>query len=288
MNDPRTLLRRYGLAPRKSLGQNFLVVPSVLAHIAAQADLGPQDTVLEVGAGLGTLTAELAQRAGRVIAVETDSNLIPILHRELAPFENITTVHGDILKLDPAHLLDVEADPVLPQWGERLPNYHVVANLPYYITAAVMRHLLEADVRPASLVVTVQREVAVRMAAKPDEMSLLAVSVQFYGQLRICMRLKRGVFFPAPDVESAVVRIDTHADPPVPVTDVAGFFRVVRAGFAQRRKQLRNTLSTTLKIPAAGVETALNAVHVDPKRRAETLSLEEWGRIANSLPTARS
>ena len=283
MNDPRTLLRQYGLSPRKSLGQNFLVVPSVLAQIAAQAELGPDDTVLEIGAGLGTLTAELAQRAKHVIAVETDPNLLPILHQELAPFENITIVHGDILKLDPAQLLGVNSAPTLPRWGNRIPNYHVVANLPYYITAAVMRHLLEADIRPASLVVTVQREVAVRMVAKPDEMSLLAVSVQLYGQPRICMRLKRGVFFPAPDVESAVVRIDTSDDPPIPITDVEGFFRIVRAGFAQRRKQLRNTLSTTLKVPAAEVVGALNAVDIDPRRRAETLSLEEWGKVTNAL-----
>ena len=283
MDDPRALLRRYGLSPRKSLGQNFLVVPSVLAQIAAQAELGPADTVLEVGAGLGTLTAELAARAGRVIAVETDPKMVHVLHQELASFKNISIVHSDILKLDPTEVLGVDPSPVMPLWGERLPHYHVVANLPYYITAAVMRHLLEATARPTSIVVTVQREVATRMVAAPGKMSLLAVSVQFYGRPRVCMRLKRGIFYPAPDVESAVVRIDSYENPPVPVTDVADFFRVVRAGFAQRRKQLRNTLAAVLRIPAKDIAAALVAVAVDPTRRAETLSLTEWGRVANAV-----
>ncbi len=282
-NDPRALLRHYGLAPRKSLGQNFLVEPTAPACIAALAELTPSDTVIEVGAGLGTLTAALAQCAGRVIAVETDPHLVAILHQELAAFDNVAIVHGDILDLDPAALLDVPPALVMPLWGTRLPHYHVVANLPYYITAAVMRHLLEATVRPARMVVTVQREVAARMIAVPDEMSVLAVSVQFYGQPRIGMRLKRGAFFPTPDVESAVVRLDLHDAPPVPVTDVAEFFRVVRAGFAQRRKQLRNTLAASLHLPAEDVVAALASVDVDATRRAETLTLDEWGRVTGAL-----
>jgi 16S rRNA (adenine1518-N6/adenine1519-N6)-dimethyltransferase len=281
--DPRALLRHYGLTPRKSLGQNFLVEPTAPARIAALAELTPSDTVIEVGAGLGTLTAALAARAGRVIAVETDPHLVAILHQELAAFDNVAIVHGDILDLDPAVLLEVPPAPVMPLWGTCLPHYHVVANLPYYITAAVMRHLLEATVRPARMVVTVQREVATRIVAVPDEMSVLAVSVQFYGQPRIGIRLKRGVFFPTPDVESAVVRLDLHETPPVPVMDVAEFFRVVRAGFAQRRKQLRNTLSANLHLPVADVAAALVSVGVEATRRAETLTLAEWGRVTGVL-----
>lgn len=280
---PRALLRHYGLSPRKSLGQNFLVDPATPARIAALAELTAADTVIEVGAGLGTLTAALAARAGRVIAVETDPHLVAILHQELVAFDNVAIVHGDILDLDPAALLDVAPAPVMPLWGTRLPHYHVVANLPYYITAAVIRHLLEAAARPIRMVVTVQREVAERMVAVPDEMSVLAVSVQFYGQPRIGMRLKRGVFFPAPDVESAVVRIDLHETPPAPVTDVAEFFRVVRAGFAQRRKQLRNTLAASLRLPAENVVTALASVGIDAARRAETLTVQEWGAAAGAL-----
>lgn len=282
-DDPRALLRHYGLTPRKSLGQNFLVEPTAPSRIAALAELTPSDTVIEVGAGLGTLTTALAARAGRVIAVETDPHLAAILHQELAALDNVAIVHGDILDLDPATLLDVSPAPVMPLWGTRLPHYHVVANLPYYITAAVMRHLLEATVRPARMVVTVQREVAARMVAVPDEMSVLAVSVQFYGQPRLGMRLKRGAFFPPPEVESAVVRLDLHATPPVPVADVADFFHVVRAGFAQRRKQLRNTLAASLNLPAEDVVAALARVGVDATRRAETLTLAEWGRVTEAL-----
>ncbi len=282
-DDPRALLRQYGLTPRRALGQNFLVDPAAPARIAALAGLTRDDTVLEVGAGLGTLTAALAAHAGRVIAVETDPHLVAILQQELAAFQNVTIVHGDILDLDPAALLDVASPPLMPLWGTRLPHYHVVANLPYYITAAVIRHLLEATVRPARMVVTVQREVAERIVAVPDEMSVLAVSVQFYGQPRIGMRLKRGAFFPAPDVESAVVCIDLHETPPVPVTNVATFFRVVRAGFAQRRKQLRNTLAASLRLPAEEVVAALASVGVDATRRAETLTLAEWGRVTEAL-----
>lgn len=282
-DDPRALLRHYGLVPRQALGQNFLVEPTAPARITALAELTPADTVIEVGAGLGTLTMALAARAGHVIAVETDPHLVAILHQELAAFANVTIVHGDILDLDPATLLDVSPVPVMPLWGTRLPHYHVVTNLPYYITGAVMRHLLEATVRPARMVVTVQREVATRMVAVPNAMSLLAVSVQFYGQPRLGMRLKRGAFFPTPDVESAVVRLDLHEMPPVPVTDVGEFFRVVRAGFAQRRKQLRNTLAANLHLPVADVAAALASGGVDATRRAETLTLAEWGGVTEAL-----
>ncbi len=284
--DPRALLRRYGLTPRQSLGQNFLVDPTAPARIAALAELTPADTVLEIGAGLGTLTMALAARAGQVIAVETDAQLVAILQQELVALNNVTVIHGDILGLDPAALLNVPANPLMPLWGTRWPHYHVVANLPYYITAAVLRHLLEATLRPMRMVVTVQREVATRIVAVPDEMSVLAVSVQFYGQPRIGMRLKRGAFFPAPEVESAVVRIDMHDRPPIPVTDVAAFFRVVRAGFAQRRKQLRNTLAASLHLPAEEVVTALARVAIDATRRAETLTLAEWGRVTEALATS--
>ncbi len=282
--DPRALLRQYGLTPRKSLGQNFLVDPSAPARIAACAEVGPDDTVVEVGAGVGTLTTALAARAGRVIAVETDANLIPVLRQEFVGYTNVTLVHADILDTDPAELLDVVPPCAPPLWGTRLPHYLVVANLPYYITSAVVRHLLEASVRPARLVVMVQREVARRMVAAPgNESSLLTVSLQFYGAVRVEMRLKRGAFYPPPQVESAVVRLDTYAEVPVPVSDVARFFDVVRAGFAQRRKQLHNTLSGALNLPSAEVVAALTAAGIDHRRRAETLALAEWGRVAQAL-----
>jgi 16S rRNA (adenine1518-N6/adenine1519-N6)-dimethyltransferase len=268
------------------LGQNFLVDATAPDRIADCADLSAADTVLEVGAGVGTLTAALAARAGRVLAVETDPKLAAVLQAELGDCEGIEIVHGDILELDPADLLGVDvpaAEATLPLWGPRLAHYRVVSNLPYYITNAVVQHLLEAAVRPAQMVLTVQREVALRMVADPGNMSLLAVSVQFYGEPDICMRLGRGAFYPMPNVDSAVVRVDVYEDPPVPVQDVGQFFQVVKAGFSQRRKQLRNSLSSTLQLDPNEVEAAMRAYGLDPRRRAETLSIEEWGKTYAAL-----
>ncbi len=283
LEDPRVLLSRYGLQPRRSLGQNFLIDPMAPARIAAGAELSLADTVLEIGAGLGTLTGALLARAGQVVAVETDPQLAAALQDVLGACANLRVVQGDILSLDPAALLAVTPVDTLPLWGARLEHYKVVANLPYYITAAVLRHILEARVRPAILVVTVQREVAERMVAQPGDMSLLALSVQFYGKPRLLMRLKRGAFFPAPAVESAVVRLDLYETPPVAVDAVADFFRVARAGFAQRRKQLRNTLAAELHLNPGAVAEALIGAGIDPTRRAETLALPEWGRLVAAL-----
>lgn len=282
--DPRTLLDTYGLRPRKSLGQNFLVDPGAPDRIVDCAGLTRQDNVLEIGAGLGTLTAALARRAGHVIAVETDPQLAAVLRAELSDVGAVEIVEGDILELDPANLLPVGSpSQSRPLWGPRLPHYHVVANLPYYITGAVIQHLLEADVRPARMTLTVQLEVAQRMAADPGDMSLMAVSTQFYGEPKICLRLKRGAFYPVPNVASAVLRLDLYDDPPVPVDDVARFFDIARAGFAQRRKQLRNTLAATLHLEPVDVETALQAHGIDHRRRAETLTIPEWGTLYTAL-----
>ncbi|MCU0521618.1 MAG: 16S rRNA (adenine(1518)-N(6)/adenine(1519)-N(6))-dimethyltransferase RsmA [Anaerolineae bacterium] len=284
MSDPRELLGRHDLRPRKSLGQNFLVDPTAPARIADCAGLTTDDTVLEVGAGVGTLTAALASRAGAVIAVETDLALLDVLSAETAAFPNVRIVHGDILLLDPVTLLSAElGNSARPLWGLRLPHYHVVANLPYYITNAVVRHLLEARVRPAYMALTVQREVAERIVAQPGGMSLLAVSVQFYGRPELCLRLRRGAFFPPPKVESAVVRIATYEKPLFPVEDVRRFFQIVRAGFAQRRKQLRNSLSADLALDPQAVVEALRRQDIDSTRRPETLSMKEWGQVYAGL-----
>jgi len=273
-SDVHRLLEQWDLRPSKGLGQNFLIDPAALDKIVAAAGLTPDDAVLEVGAGLGTLTRRLAQEAGRVVAVELDQRLIPVLESVLAGLDNVTLVQGDILALDPAALFQPPISNL---------QYKVVANLPYYITSAVLRHLLEAALKPQRMVLTVQREVAERIVAKPGQMSLLAVSVQFYGQPRLLFRLKPGSFYPSPEVESAVMRVDLHPTPPVPVEETAAFFRVVRAGFAQRRKQLRNTLAAGLRQPPEEVADRLREVGVDPRQRAEALSLEEWGRVARAL-----
>ncbi len=266
----REILRRYELEPRKELGQHFLVDRGALERIADAAELEAGEWALEVGAGLGTLTRALAERAERVVAVELDRRLIPVLEAELADCRNVQIVQGDILALDPADLM--EGHP-----------YRVVANLPYGITSAVLRHLLESSHPPRRLVVTVQREVAERIEARGGRMSLLAVSVQFYGRPRVLFRLKPGAFDPRPEVESAVVQIDPYPFPPVAVGDVAAFFHIVRAGFSQPRKQLRNSLAAGLGLDPQQVAGALLAAGLDPRQRAERLRLEDWARLAEVL-----
>jgi 16S rRNA (adenine1518-N6/adenine1519-N6)-dimethyltransferase len=272
--DVHRLLREFNLQPKKGLGQNFLVSEGALRRIVAAADLEPGDVVLEVGPGLGTLTRLLAQQAKWVIAVELDQRLVEILSQTLDDFPNVEIVQGDILEMEPAG----------PGGLSGLsPNYKVVANLPYYITSAVLRHLLTAKVKPQLIVVTVQREVAQRMIASPGQMGLLSVSVQFYGRPRIVARIPAGAFYPVPKVNSAVVRIDLDESPTVAVADVDRFFEVVRAGFGQKRKQLRNALAQGLSLPASTVVEALRRAGVDEKRRAQTLSLEEWTRVTQEM-----
>ncbi|MCB0155291.1 MAG: ribosomal RNA small subunit methyltransferase A [Anaerolineae bacterium] len=274
-----TLLRKYNLHPRKGLGQNFLTDPIHLEKIVEAADLAADEVVLEIGPGPGTLTRLLAERAGQVIAVELDPAMVNLLRQEYGHLENLTVVEADILDTNLASLISQSPDlTVSPS-----PTYKVVANLPYYITSAVMRHLLESRPAPTRLVVMVQKEVAQRMVAEPGKMSLLAVSVQFYGRPVLVHHVPAGAFFPPPKVDSAVVRLDTFAEPPIPVTDVEYFFRVVKAGFGQKRKQLKNALTAGLPQASADILAALAQAGIDPTRRAETLSLEEWGRLAAAI-----
>ena len=285
----RQLLQEHGLRPRKGLGQHFLVSEAHLQGIVAAAELTPDDVVLEIGPGLGTLTALLAAQAGHVVAVELDDQLIPILQHTLAGHANVTILHGDILQLQPVDLLSR-----ITHHGSRITDhalrftfhvsdYKVVANLPYYITSAVLRHLLEAEHPPRLLVLTVQREVAERICATPPAMSLLAVSVQFYAQPELVQRIPAGAFYPRPQVDSAVVRLRRRPQPAVAVEDVERFFDIVRAGFGQRRKQLRNALAHGLGWPAAEMAAALEQAGIEPRRRAQTLTLAEWGQVYRQL-----
>jgi len=267
--NPKTLLEAHGLEPRKSLGQNFLHDPNVLEKIVASADLTPQTTVLEIGAGTGALTDLLARHAGRVIALELDERLEPILQDRLGGYDNVQLLFADVLQTD-----------ITTMMGDQ--EYVVVANVPYYITSAILRHLLEASNRPRRLVMTVQLEVAERIVAKPGDMSLLAVSVQFYTRPKIVMRLNPAVFYPRPDVTSAVIRLDAHPTLPVQVPDESSFFAVVRAGFSQKRKQLKNTLAAGLRLSNEGAVALLERAGIDPRRRAETLSLDEWAAVTRA------
>jgi len=264
------LLKQYGLRPSRGLGQNFLQEERALQKIVATAGIGPEDAVLEIGPGLGGLTRYLALSARTVTAVELDERLFPALQAVLAPYPNVRLVHGDMLALRVADLV-----------GGR--DYLVVANIPYYITSALLRHLLEGEPRPRRLVLTVQREVAERLCAGPGDMSLLALSVQVYGQPRLAANIPAGAFYPPPKVDSAVVRIEIYLEPVIPAARLETFFRLARAGFSQKRKPLRNSLSGGLGIEPAEAEGMLVAAGIDPQRRAETLSLGEWGKLAEAL-----
>ncbi|MFN8476111.1 MAG: 16S rRNA (adenine(1518)-N(6)/adenine(1519)-N(6))-dimethyltransferase RsmA [Anaerolineae bacterium] len=267
------LLKRHGLWAKKSLGQHFLLDESALDKIVAAAELTPDDTVLEIGPGPGPLTRRLATHAGRVIAVELDQRMVELLRTEVAVELPVEVVQADILTLDLAQMMSVRG----------VSDYKIVANLPYYITSAVLRHILEASLKPTRVVVLVQREVAERIVAKPPDMNLLGVSVQLFGAPRVVARVPAGAFYPPPKVDSAVVRIDVYPQPAEGVTDPEGFFRIVRAGFGQKRKQLRNSLAQGLSRPSAEIDAALTAAGIDPTRRAETLSLAEWARLQNAL-----
>ncbi len=273
-----TLLNKYNLFPKKGLGQNFLHDPHHLQKIVAAAELTPADTVLEVGPGPGTLTRLLAEAAGQVIAVELDPNMVHLLRQEYGHLPNLAVVHADILETDINALLREQ-----PATGG---TYKVVANLPYYITSAAIRHLLETTPPPQRIVVTIQKEVAQRIVAQPGDLSLLAVSVQFYGWPTLAHRIPAGAFYPPPKVDSAVVRIDTYAAPPIAVPGPELFFRVVKAGFGQKRKQLKNTLAAGLQLSTGQVTTALVAAGIDPARRAQSLNLAEWGNLVNALAAA--
>ncbi len=269
------LLRKYGVVPDKRLGQNFLVDINALMRVVDSAEILPADTVLEIGAGLGSLTQLLAQSARRVIAVEVSPKLVEILRRELIHFDNVAIIQGDILRIDLADLFDAPVH--APADASNVSQgYLVVANIPYYITSALFKHLLENARRPRRMVLTVQREVGERICAQPDEMSLLALSVQVYGSPQIAARIPAAAFYPVPKVDSAVVRVDMYASPVIPSQDLVEFFRLAKAGFSQKRKMLRNALSAGMHCSPQNAQERLQAAGIEPSRRAETLSLEEW------------
>lgn len=267
------LLRAHGLSPKKSLGQNFLIDATALERIVQSAEIPPDGIVLEIGPGLGSLTRYLAQVSRRVVAVELDQNLIPVLEDVLQGLPNVEIVHADILKLDPSALM-------------REDGYWVVANIPYYITSNLIRHLLEPraaeqPVRPRRLVLTVQREVGERITAQPGELSLLALGVQVYGAAEVVARIPAGAFYPPPKVDSSVVRVDLYPEPLIPTAQMDTFFTLAHAGFGQKRKTLRNALSAGLGWPGSRTADLLLSAGINPQRRAETLSMEEWKRLTD-------
>jgi 16S rRNA (adenine1518-N6/adenine1519-N6)-dimethyltransferase len=266
----RQLLKQYNLKPKKGLGQNFLEDKVHLARIVSIADISNKDTVLEIGPGLGSLTTHLAQKAKKVIAVEVDHSFIPILKEVLSPYTNMEIIHADILDIDINNVIDS-------------PHFMVVANIPYNITSHLIRHLLETQLKPAKIVLTVQYEVAMRICSKPPDTSILALSVQVYGLPSIAARIPAGAFYPSPSVDSAVLKIDLHSEPVVQPSLIDLFFKLIRAGFQQKRKNLRNSLSSGLAISKSHAETLLQQTGIDPTRRAQTLTLNEWNVLTQQF-----
>ena len=236
----------------------------VLQKILETAELSPEDIVIEVGPGLGVLTEALIARAKRVIAVELDRGLALALRQALPRAE---VIEGDILSFTPLQLL-----------GASLP-YKVVANIPYNITSPLLRHFLEAELPPRLMVIMVQREVGEAIVAKPGDLGLLALSVQFYSRPRLVARVPARSFYPPPQVGSALLRLEVYDQPAVAVQDRAAFFRIIRAGFSAPRKQLHNSLAQGLKLESETASQLLQEAGIDPRRRAETLSLEEWSQV---------
>lgn len=269
---PAALLRRLGLRPRKGLSQSFLVDRRVCATIARAAALDAADEVLEVGPGLGVLTAELVRRVGHVVAVELDQQLAAALPALLGRPTNLQVVQADALTVDPSGLFD--------------GSYKVVANLPYHVTSPLLMRVLEAARRPSLIVVMVQREVAERIAARAGDWSYLAVAVRLYAEPRIVRTVPASAFYPRPRVESAVLRLDVRPAPAVVPDAPAAFLRLVQAGFKQPRKQLRNSLAEGLGRPPAEAQALLRAAGIDWTRRPQTLGLEEWARLYAGLNAA--
>jgi 16S rRNA (adenine1518-N6/adenine1519-N6)-dimethyltransferase len=272
LSQTRDLLRQAGLHARKGLGQHFLVDGSQLKQILLAADLNQADSVIEVGPGLGTLTRSLAGNAGRILAIEKDQALAALLRDAFKASGNVTVLNQDILTVDLPALLEEYFPGVTP------PAYKVVANLPYYITSPVLRFFLEAIDKPQLMVVMVQKEVARQITARPGDMSLLSVAIQLYGEPRIVKYVPARSFYPAPAVDSAILRIIVSPRPRVDV-DTGSFFTLVRAGFSAARKQIANPLAHALGRSKEEVLALLAGAGIDSHRRAETLSIEEWGRL---------
>ena len=269
----RDVLSRHGFSFSKGLGQNFLINPTVCPRMAEMGNAKPGWGIIEIGAGVGVLTAELARRADKVVCIEIDSRLLPVLDETLAEFDNIKIVNEDVLKVDLHKLIEQEfaGMPVA-----------VCANLPYYITSPIIMNLLEAHLPIASLTVMVQKEAAARLCAEPGsrEVGAVSIAVRYYSDPKILFQVSRGSFLPTPDVDSTVIRLDVRDRPPVEVGSEEQFFKVVRAAFSQRRKTLPNTLSAGLGIPKAQAIEMLEKAGIPTNLRAEQLTLDQFALLS--------
>lgn len=272
----RDVLSRHGFSFSKGLGQNFLINPTVCPRMAEMGNAQPGWGMIEIGAGVGVLTAELAQRADKVVCIEIDSRLLPILDETLAEYDNIKIVNQDVLKVD-LHKLIAEEFPNMP--------VAVCANLPYYITSPIIMNLLESRLPISSLTVMVQKEAAQRICAMPGsrEVGAVSIAVRYYCEPKVLFQVSRGSFMPAPDVDSTVIRLDIRKQPAVDVKREEDFFCVVKAAFSQRRKTLSNTLSSGLSMNKTQIAELLERAGVASNLRAEQLSMQQFADIANAL-----
>lgn len=267
----KNLLKKYQLRPSKGLGQNFLIDKKVLGKIIEAAELKPEDTVLEIGPGIGTLTQELAKKVKKVIAVEKDKRMVEILKETLKDFKNVKIVKADIRNWTPPTLHPLKTE-----------NYKLVGNLPFYLTARVIRQFLELPkTRPREMVLVAQKEVAERICARPPKMNLLAVSVQFYSKPEVVYFVSKKSFWPQPEVDATIIKITllklTRNDL------VNRFFKIVKAGFSHPRKQLINNLSKNLRIDKIKTKVWLLENNIQPSQRAETLTVKEWIKLAITI-----
>jgi len=276
----RGILERYGFSFKKSLGQNFLIDANVLKRIVDFAGLTKDTGAIEIGPGIGALTEQLARASKKVVAFEIDQRLIPILAETLSEYHNVKIFHQDVLKAD------VKA--VIAEEFQDIRDIMVVANLPYYVTTPIIMKLLEEKLPIRGIVVMLQKEVASRISAKPGtkDYGTLSIAIQYYTHAEIVMTVPKTVFVPQPNVDSAVIRLTKRERPAVDVKDESFFFQVTRASFAQRRKTLLNNLTSQLpdgKQKKEEILAALSSCKIDPVRRGETLSLEEFARLSDAL-----
>ena len=276
----KEILNKYGFSFKKSLGQNFLIDPNVLRNIVSHANLTEESGAIEVGPGIGALTEHLARAAKKVVSFEIDQRLLPVLEDTLSPYDNVKIVHSDILKADVVKVIEEEMPGI--------KDIMVVANLPYYVTTPILMKLLNDRLPIRGFVVMMQKEVADRISAKPGTKSYgsLSIAIQYYCTAEVAMIVPKTVFMPAPNVDSAVLRLIRHDEPPVKVIDEDFLFEVTRASFVQRRKTILNNLQTALKDGKKNKEAILAALQtagVDPTRRGETLSIQEFGALADAL-----
>jgi 16S rRNA (adenine1518-N6/adenine1519-N6)-dimethyltransferase len=276
----REILEKYGFSFKKSLGQNFLIDTNILRKIVDFAELSEETGAIEIGPGIGALTEQLARRAKKVVAFEIDKRLLPILADTLSPYGNVRIIHQDVLKADIHRVIAEEFTDVA--------DIMVVANLPYYVTTPIIMKLLTDRLPIRGIVVMLQKEVADRISAKPGtkDYGSLSIAIQYYTEAETVMTVPRTVFIPQPNVDSAVIRLKKRQQPPVDVEDEPFFFQVVRASFAQRRKTILNNLVNNLpngKAMKEQIERVLTETDIDPRRRGETLTMEEFAALSNAL-----